>query len=165
MMILLNTVLVATDFGETSRAALDYGRNLAHAFGGTLHLLNVVDTAVAVSAAEFYPTSSRDVRTELIEEAHRGLDALLTRDDRERLHAVPAVRASGSVAATIVEYAKQTHVDVIVVGTHGRGPIAHFFMGSVAEYVARHAPCPVLVVRLNEHEFIIPDPVGVHARI
>ena len=39
-MILLNAVLVATDFGETSRAALDYGRNLAKAFGGRLHLLN-----------------------------------------------------------------------------------------------------------------------------
>jgi hypothetical protein len=38
-------------------------------------------------------------------------------------------------------------------------------MGSVAEHVARHAPCPVLVVRPNEHEFIVPDPVGVHARI
>jgi nucleotide-binding universal stress UspA family protein len=163
-MILLNSVLVATDFGETSRAALDYGRNLAKAFGGTLHLLSVVDTAVAVSAAEFY--SASNLETELVEEAQRGLDALLTTDDRERLHAVPAaVRASGSVAAAIVEYAKQTHVDVIVVGTHGRGPIAHFFMGSVAEHVVRHAPCPVLVVRPNEHEFIVPDPVGVHARI
>jgi nucleotide-binding universal stress UspA family protein len=164
-MILLNAVLVATDFGETSRAALDYGRNLARAFGGTLHLLHVVDAVVVASAAEFYPNSSRDMKTELIEEANRGLDALLTTDDRKRLHAVPAVRASGSTAATIVEYAKQAHVDVIVVGTHGRGPIAHFFMGSVAEHVARHAPCPVLVVRPNEHEFIVPDPVGVHARI
>jgi nucleotide-binding universal stress UspA family protein len=162
-MILLNAVLVATDFGETSRAALDYGRNLAKAFGGRLHLLTVVDTAVAVSAAEFY--SATDLETELVEEAQRSLDTLLTDDDRERLHAVTSVRASGSVAATIVEYAKQTHVDVIVVGTHGRGPVAHFFMGSVAEHVVRHAPCPVLVVRPNEHEFIIPDPVGVHTRI
>jgi|1185.fasta_scaffold616892_1 universal stress protein A len=163
-MILLNAVLVATDFGETSRAALDYGRNLAKAFGGTLHVLNVVDTAVAVSAAEFYPDGSGDMKTTLIQEAYRSLAALLTRNDRERLHAVPAVRASGSVAETIVEYAKQTRMDVIVVGTHGRGAIAHFFMGSVAEYVARHAPCPVLVVRPNAHEFIAPDPVGVHAR-
>jgi len=105
------------------------------------------------------------MKTTLIDEAQKGLDALLTRDDRERLHAVTAVRSSGAAAAAIVEYAKQTHVDVIVVGTHGRGPVAHFFMGSVAEHVVRHAPCPVLVVRPNEHEFIIPDPVGVHARI
>ena len=47
-MILLNSVLVATDFGETSRAALDYGRNLARAFGGRLHLLHVVDARVHV---------------------------------------------------------------------------------------------------------------------
>ena len=56
-------------------------------------------------------------------------------------------------------------MDVIVVGTHGRGAIGHFFLGSVAEQVARTAPCPVLVVRPNEHEFIVPDPVGVDARI
>ncbi len=163
-MILLNSVLVATDFGETSRAALDYGRNLARAFGGRLHLLHVVD-AVVLTSAEFYPQGTRDLETELVEHANKGLEALLTKTDCERLHAVPAVRVSGSVAATIVEYAKQTHVDVIVVGTHGRGAIGHFFLGSVAEQVARTAPCPVLVVRPNEHEFIVPDPVGVSARI
>jgi nucleotide-binding universal stress UspA family protein len=104
-------------------------------------------------------------RAELLEHANKGLEALLTEADHKRLHAVPAVRVSGSVAATIVDYAKQAHVDVIVVGTHGRGAIGHFFLGSVAEHVARMAPCPVLVVRPNEHEFIVPDPVGVDARI
>jgi nucleotide-binding universal stress UspA family protein len=164
-MILLNTVLVASDFGETSRAALDYARSLARAFGAKLHLLHVVDAVVATSAAEFFPNGTRDLQAELVEEASRNLDALLTADDRERLGAVPAVRISGSVASTIVEYAKQAHVDVIVVGTHGRGPVAHFFMGSVAEHVVRNAPCPVLVVRPNEHDFIIPEPVGVYSRI
>lgn len=164
-MILLNSVLVATDFGETSRAALDYGRNLARAFGGRLHLLHVVDAVVPMSAAEFFPRGTSDLETELIEHANKGLEALLTDADRERLHAVPAVRVSGSVAATIVDYARHTHVDVIVVGTHGRGAIGHFFLGSVAEQVARTAPCPVLVVRPNEHEFIVPDPVTVSARI
>ena len=70
-MILLNSVLVATDFGETSRQALEYGRNLARAFGGTLHLLHAVDSVVLASAAEFSrmvrgtwrPNSSRRRRT------------------------------------------------------------------------------------------------------
>jgi nucleotide-binding universal stress UspA family protein len=64
-----------------------------------------------------------------------------------------------------VEFAKEAHVDIIVVGTHGRGPVAHLFMGSVAERVVRTAPCPVLVVRPYEHEFILSDHVGIAARI
>jgi len=163
-MILLNSVLVATDFGDTSAAALAYGRNLARAFGGKLHVLHVVDRVVAVTAAEFYTASSGDLETELAQAAAKRLDALLTEGDRA-MGVEPAVRVSGSVAAAIIDYAKRTHVDLIVVGTHGRGPVAHLFMGSVAEEVVRNAPCPVLVVRPNEHEFILPDPVAVHARI
>jgi hypothetical protein len=49
------------------------------------------------------------------------------------------------------------HIDLIVVGTHGRGAVAHLFVGSVAERVVRTAPCPVLTVRHAEHEFIAPD--------
>jgi universal stress protein A len=54
---------------------------------------------------------------------------------------------------------------VIVVGTRGRGVVSHLLMGSVAEHVVRSAPCPVLVVRPNEREFIVPDPVSVATRI
>ena len=59
-MILLHSVLVATDFGETSRQALKYGRNLARAFGGTLHLLHVVDSVV-LARRRVYPHGPRDV--------------------------------------------------------------------------------------------------------
>ena len=60
-------------------------------------------------------------------------------------------------AREIVSYAASAHIDLIVMGTHGRGPVAHLFMGSVAERVVRTASCPVLIVRHPEHEFIRPD--------
>jgi nucleotide-binding universal stress UspA family protein len=60
-------------------------------------------------------------------------------------------------AAAIVDYAKTNRVDLVVLGTHGRGALAHLFMGSVAERVVRTAPCPVLAVRNPEHEFVMPD--------
>ncbi|HAM70046.1 MAG TPA: hypothetical protein DCM86_00190, partial [Verrucomicrobiales bacterium] len=63
------------------------------------------------------------------------------------------------------DYASSVHASAIVMGTHGRTGLAHVFMGSVAEHVVRSAPCPVLVVRPREHEFILPDLVGVAARI
>jgi universal stress protein A len=164
-MILLNSVLVATDFGETSRSALEYGRNLARAFGAKLHVLHVAARVAPMSAAEFDPTNVADLQAEIIEDANRQLNLLLTDNDRRQLQARAMVLGSTSPAAAIVDYAKETHVDIIIVGTHGRGGISHLLMGSVAEHVVRNAPCPVLVVRPNEHEFILPDPVSVAARI
>lgn len=162
-MILINSVLVATDFGETSDVALTYGRNLTRAFGGTLHILHVADNLATTAAADFYPTSLEELQAQVEDAARKRLDALLTSDDRAQLRATPVVRASGGIAHTIVEYAKEIPADLIVVGTHGRGPVAHLFMGSVAEKVVRMAPCPVLVVRPNEHEFVVPDPAKTDA--
>jgi nucleotide-binding universal stress UspA family protein len=76
-----------------------------------------------------------------------------------------AVRVSPNAANAIVEYARDVHADVIVVGTHGRSGVSRLLMGSVAEHVVRSAPCPVLVVRPKEHEFVLPEPVTAAARI
>jgi nucleotide-binding universal stress UspA family protein len=65
---------------------------------------------------------------------------------------------------TIVGYAKENDVDLIIMGTHGRGAIAHLLMGSVAERVVRTAPCPVLTVRHPEHEFVLPDALAAVAK-
>ena len=62
-------------------------------------------------------------------------------------------------------YAKEANIDLIVMGTQGRGGLAHLVMGSVAERVVRTAPCPVLTVRHPEHEFIAPDAMQAVARL
>jgi universal stress protein A len=165
IMILLNSVLVATDFGDPSKSALEYGRNFARAFGAKLHVLHVAPRVMPMSAVEFDPTNMQDLQTEMTEDASRQLDQLLTDNDRAQLHTKAVVLTSTSPAATIVDYARETHVGMVVVGTHGRGGMSHLLMGSVAELVVRTAPCPVLVVRPNEHEFILPDPVSISTRI
>ena len=164
-MIMLNSVLVATDFSETSGAALQYGRNLARAFGAKLHVLHVTARVAPMSAAEFDPTNLADLQADIVGDADRQLQRLLTDHDRTQLRAKAVAVVASSPATAIIDYAKQTHVDIIVVGTHGRGGVSHLLMGSVAEHVVRNAPCPVLVVRPNEHEFILPDPVTVSTRI
>ena len=69
-----------------------------------------------------------------------------------------AYRYVGFTAATdIVEYARSESIDLIVMGTHGRGALRHLLMGSVAERVVRWAPCPVLTVRAHERDFVQPD--------
>ena len=57
---------------------------------------------------------------------------------------------------TILDYASQQQVDMIVIATHGRGALTHMLLGSVTEKVVRKAPCPVLTVRHPEHEFVTP---------
>jgi nucleotide-binding universal stress UspA family protein len=158
-MIQLNSVLVAYDFGETSQKALIYGQNLTRSFGGRLHVVHVADV-IATTASQFYPEHPGDPEMRAEALALKHLRALVP-DDRATL----AVRIAGSPANAIVEYARSIHADVIVIGTHGRDGVSRLLMGSVAEHVVRHAPCPVLVVRSNEHEFILPEPVTVAARI
>jgi Universal stress protein UspA and related nucleotide-binding proteins len=85
-------------------------------------------------------------------------------EDRAVLGARTILRVSATPALAIVEYARDANVDLIVVGTHGRGAMAHLFMGSVAERVVRTASCPVLTVRHPEHEFVLPDALVAVAR-
>jgi nucleotide-binding universal stress UspA family protein len=62
-MILLSSVLVATDFGKASESALDYGRNLARAFGGNLHVLHVVRNVLEAAGAEVFPSQRSKSRS------------------------------------------------------------------------------------------------------
>jgi len=128
-MILLNSVLVAFDFGETSMQALTYGKNLAQAFGGQLHVLHVADV-ISVSAAQFYPEGPGDPEVMAAQLGLNHLHEVLAAEGAD--DAVAAVRVSPDRAEAIIEYAKEVHADVIVVGTHGRSGISRLLMGSVA---------------------------------
>jgi len=161
-MIQLNSVLVAVDFSETSRNALVYGKNLAQAFGARLHVLHIADV-ISTSAAQFYPEGPGEPEAKAIEIGTRQLRTHLIAEDIDE--ARTEVRVAQDPALAIVEYAKEIHADIVVLGTHGRTGVSRFLMGSVAEHVVRTATCPVLVVRPAEHEFVLPDPVTVASRI
>jgi nucleotide-binding universal stress UspA family protein len=163
-MIALRNILVPTDFGKTSEQALEYGRHLARQFGARLHVLHVTENVVAFAGAEVPVAAVQEVESALTASAERKMAALVTTDDRTSFPVVTSVRSALSAAADIVEYARANQVDLIVMGTHGRGPIGHLFMGSVAERVVRWAPCPVLTVRSPEREFIQPDALASTAR-
>ena len=81
----------------------------------------------------------------------------MTAEDRVVLRGRAVIVTSNAPADAIVEYAKDSDIDLIVVGTHGRGVMGHLLLGSVAERVVRIAPCPVLTVRHPEREFVLPD--------
>ena len=156
-MIKITNVLVATDFSETSASALNYGREFARTFGATLHVLHVVENALMWAGPEAGGFDFIQLQAELAANARATLDRIVTAEDRVQLKAVTAVRTGSSPAILIAEYAKAEGIDIILVGTHGRGMIGHLLMGNVAEKVVRIAPCPVLTVHHPEHEFIQPD--------
>jgi len=149
-MIVLKSVLVATDFSPPSQAALNYGRALARTFGASLHVVHV--------AENFFMRSTPPDPHAVVAAKLRMLRAQLTDDDWTTLRARRVVKVSDSPAESIVEYARTEGVDLIVMGTHGRSAVSQLLVGSVAESVVRRAPCPVLTVRHPEHEFVIPDP-------
>jgi nucleotide-binding universal stress UspA family protein len=152
MQIKLQNICVAVDFSDTSGAALNYAKSLADAFGAKLHLLHVLVNWVPDGD---FPVSPQ-FYVGLEESARKQLDSLLSSDERMKYQAKLALVSGLSEFVEIVRYARDNNIDLLVLGTHGRGAIAHMLMGSVAEKVVRKAPCPVLTVRHPEHEFVMP---------
>jgi nucleotide-binding universal stress UspA family protein len=154
-MILLRRILVPTDFSECSEAAMKYGTALARSFGAELHILHINERPGEMAETEF-PIGLFDT---MHNEARDRLGKLLTPDDQDALRPEFAMRI-GSPYAEIVHYSQSNDIDLIVMGTHGRGLVAHMLLGSIAEKVVRRAPCPVLTVRHPQHEFLLPDEVS-----
>ena len=158
-MILLKKLLVATDFSAPSAAALAYGRELAFTFGAQLVVAHVVERVLtnACGGGDGFMFVDPDLQHTVEAAARAELETLISEEDGVELRARVVVLTSGSPADAIVEYAKAAGIDLVVMGTHGRGALTHLLMGSVAERVVRLAPCPVLTVRHPEREFVLPD--------
>lgn len=157
-MIEIKNVLVPTDFSEPSDVALRYGKAFAEQFEASLHLVHVLDESALVypwTSPDGMPIALGEARTEMEHMIKDRLSKILSDAERQKYSARVATMC-GSPFLEIVAYAKAQNIDLIVMGTHGRGPIAHMLMGSVAEKVVRKAPCPVLTVRPSEHEFVTP---------
>jgi nucleotide-binding universal stress UspA family protein len=168
-MITLKKILVPTDFSETSKGALMYARALASAYQGSVHALHILpDPSVQPWAfeveTETMGLSFPERAKQWEERSHEQMKKLFSETERKELN-VQLVTLVGHPVQQILQYAKDQAVDLIVMGTHGRGAPAptsggafpwNVPMGSVAERVVRQAPCPVLSVRHPEHEFVTP---------
>ena len=142
------TILVPVDFSETSEHALACAQSFAQTFGATLHVLHVIPDphsqawsieATGMNLGSLMETWEADAKERL---------------DRLALGDLPSERATrvGQPYREVIRYADTHNVDLIVMGTHGRGAIEHMLLGSVAEKVVRTAPCPVLTVRQGTTE-------------
>ncbi|MDB5309743.1 MAG: universal stress protein [Gemmataceae bacterium] len=146
-MISIRRILAPTDLSDASITSVRYGAELADKFQAELVLLHVVQDLALVLPDAVMPTPVASPNLdEMIAAARDGVNKLVVKLGLGRLHPVAEVRV-GSPAAEIVAAAGDLKADLVCLGTHGRGGLAHLLLGSVAERVVRQAPCPVLTVR------------------
>jgi nucleotide-binding universal stress UspA family protein len=147
----LKRILVPIDFSDCSKKALQYAIPLAKEHQAAITLLYVVPTSYALG--EYGGIAYASIEAEMRLTGDQKL-AQLTVDEIRGEVPADAMVCTGSATAEIISTAKTLPADLIVLSTHGRTGLKHVVLGSVAEEVVRHAPCPVLVVREREHEFV-----------
>ena len=138
-------VLCGTDFTERSYHALGYALQFAKLADGVLILAHFVH----VPSGDVY---THEAWPRTFEEARMRAKELLAEVHKTRLESyakTELVVEIGAPAEMLIQLAKERQVDVIVTATHGRSELADLIMGSTAEKLIRHAPCPVFVVRLG----------------
>jgi universal stress protein A len=152
----LHRILVPTDFSKFSRAALTYATAFAEKFAAELHLLHVVQNLAVMipDSVNVMPPLGPSIE-QLSRAVTEALDRLVAENHLESLKIQKAVR-EGTPFYEIIQYARETDIDLIVMGTHGHSGLVHVLLGSVTEKVVRKSPCPVLTVRHPEHEFVHP---------
>ena len=155
-MIRLAKLLVPTDFSEDSEQAARYAVELAKRFQAEIHCVHVVDIpADLLSTSAYYMTGpSEQFIDQIREESKKNLEAFA--DNNLEGVQVQTAFLEGSPFVEIIRYARNQQIDLVVIATHGRTGLKHVLFGSVAEKVVRKAPCPVLVVKREEHDFVLP---------
>lgn len=144
--ITIQRILVPIDFSRDSNNALEFAKTLAEDYNAELIVLHVIEDILAPAyfGAQFDPGMIPSA--ELEESAHKEMERFIPATAEGPVR-VRHVLRRGSAFKEIVETAKDEDVSVIVMGTHGRGPLGHLFLGSTAERVVRSSRVPVLTIR------------------
>ena len=147
----LRKVLFATDFSSSSEVALRYGVGLSRRYDATLYMVSVVSAEITYDAQPPDPLYLR----------HSAENKMAKLADSELFQGIKHLElveeAFGSVSRVLLELIERLHIDLIVLGTHGRGGIKKLVLGSVAEEIINRAPCAVLTVGPHVHAKLISE--------
>lgn len=136
-------LLVATDGSECGRQAAAKAIALARHTGGTLNVLSVLEISSHIYAV------APEFTAERIQTSRRQVEEIQTLAAAQGVSAAGWVRESEAAYEVIVEVAKESQADLIVMGSHGVTGLKRLLLGSTTERVMAQAPCPVLVVKLS----------------
>lgn len=139
-------IVAATDFGPSSQSAVELAMNLALSQGAKLTLVHAYAVYVAMYPIAVAPTIDgvRDAATGAMDRVIEHL--------RARMPGVEGFVRHGDAWTEIIDQAKESSADLIILGTHGHRGVSRLFLGSVAERVVRCSPIPVLTVRHQDAE-------------
>lgn len=145
----IRRILLATDLTDASSAATDHAIRLAAALSAGLLVVSVIDPGRR--APDLRVDQERSIRENRVGEIV----------ERASQQAVPVEYLiwTGDPGDAIVEAAVSERADMIVVGSHGRSGLGRALLGSVSDFVVRHAPCPVMVVKPDRDAEMAPDSV------
>jgi nucleotide-binding universal stress UspA family protein len=143
----LKNILFTTDFSPSSELALPYARAVAQRYGSTIHILHVVSPEVVIGPeGESYRPA--EFERALAQEA---MDKLIQSGALKNVLYTTATE-TGLLWDVVAKAIADLKIDMIVLGTHGRGALRHFLIGSMAEEIFRRADCPVLTVGPKAHD-------------
>jgi nucleotide-binding universal stress UspA family protein len=151
--IALTKILVPIDFSEHARKALQYAIPFAHQFKAKLYLVYVVEPTIYPADFSFGQIGLPNVEAELRTKAEGELKELVEKEIKGRVQSEWQVK-TGLPFVEISSFAKDENIDLIILATHGHTGVEHILFGSTAEKIVRKAPCPVLVVRSDERDFV-----------
>jgi nucleotide-binding universal stress UspA family protein len=146
----ISRILVPVDFSEHSHKALRYALAFAAQFDAEVSLVHIVEQMVYPGDWMYPPLAVSDFATEKREQITERLRALSSGSGVKTKQIVRLGRAWQEV----IEIAREQKCDLIILATHGYTGLKHVLLGSVAEKIVRHAPCPVLTVRPEERDFL-----------
>jgi nucleotide-binding universal stress UspA family protein len=149
----LRRILVPIDFSEHSKNALKYAIPFAQQFKASIDLMYVVEPTIYPADFSFGQIGFPNVEEELRTHGNEELLKLIKKEIGKKVAARKIVR-TGKPFYEISQYAQEEGIDLIIIATHGHSGMEQILFGSTAEKVVRKAPCPVLVVRTGEHEFV-----------
>jgi nucleotide-binding universal stress UspA family protein len=141
-------ILVPTDFGEPSEAALDYALELARVLGAEIALMHAYELPM-IGMPDGTIIATADMANRILEGAKLGLDRQLASRQTAGVP-VRAIIKQGDARQAVNETAEEVKAGLIVMGTHGRRGLPRALIGSVAEKVVRTAKVPVLTVHAGE---------------
>jgi nucleotide-binding universal stress UspA family protein len=153
----IKRILVPVDFSPCSRKAFHYAIHFARQFNAELMLLHVIESIpIPPQPMAFEALENPALESQQREELARRLSGW--RSEAAPPLTVKAVTRTGASAqGENIEAARENNADLIVIGNHGRTGLSRWLIGGTTERVVRYAPCPVLVIREREHDFVAEE--------
>jgi len=148
----IKSILVPIDFSAGSEKALAYAVPFAEQFGAKLTLLHIAESLATPDFAKSFPLALDNDKA--VAKCKRHLERVAKDLEIEPKRIERVLARQGRSFNEIADAVRTLKVDLIIISTHGYTGLKHVLLGSTTERVVRHAPCPVLVVREREREFV-----------